>query len=41
MYEDDFKILDVETIGVNAGTFNNGIDARGVNFGTKKRLSMP
>lgn len=41
MYEDDLKILDVETIGVNAGTFNNGIDSRGINFGTKKRLSMP
>ena len=41
MYEDDLKILDVEMLGVNAGTFNNGIDSRGVNFQTKKRLSMP
>lgn len=32
MYEDDLKILDVEMLGVNAGTFNNGIDMRGVNF---------
>lgn len=26
LYEDDNKILDVETLGANAGTFNSGID---------------
>ena len=41
MYENDNKILDVETLGVNAGTFNQGLDKKGQTFMTKKRLSMP
>jgi hypothetical protein len=41
LYEDDTKILDVETVGINAGTFNEGMDTKGVSYFTKKRFSMP
>ena len=41
LYENDNKILDVETLGVNAGTFNHGLDEKGKTFMTKRRLTMP